>query len=386
MRVGNPIDAYEAHTGYNLKGGIRYLDRHKVYCENYSLLSFWQLENQDDVKINFICRSYRVKSYNCQDRFTAYNEEGDGIKYLDRHMAMCALGEAMKGFEGQWGCWKKNWWGCQDGFRWKYTCCSADSFDPTRQPVAKPTNNPLSEPDSPTLKPTYSPISTPTVKPTYEPTKIPTLEPTIGKPPPDVSRQEVDNLSEEGKEDVLVINEDRDSIPPQPEKQPMDPLEADPLKEIMPLQEKLEEEFPAPFSIGNVKICPFTFTKKASRKNIPEGCAIISTSILDLLKVNATAPSAYICGYEQAMLNDASLIRAGFLRAEKKSYVSDIIPGPQTSVSFFTTSDFTQTDYTFTSGFHPYLTKINLNGGVVKSLIFKSTSSMDISYPEECLM
>ena len=106
------------------------------------------------VYIQFTCKSYDVKSYNCRDRYTAYNE-GGSIRYLDRHEAMCQDDEAMKGFEGQWGCWDKRWWGCADGFRWKYTCCSARSFDPTSQPVAKPTNNPIAKP---TLFPTFSPV------------------------------------------------------------------------------------------------------------------------------------------------------------------------------------------------------------------------------------
>jgi hypothetical protein len=145
------------------------------------------------------------------------------------------------------------------------------------------------------------------------------------------------------------------------------------------------EIIPAPFSIGNVKICPFIFIKKADEAESLGGCALISVSVLNDLKVNANAFSAYICGGGQIMLNDNSLMQAGFLDAQKKSYISDIIPGSQTSVTFFLRNDFNGTKYTFTSGFHPYLTKINLpDGAIVKSLIYKSTVAPDMNLPKEC--
>ena len=175
-----------------------------------------------------------------------------------------------------------------------------------------------------------------------------------------MSQEEAKKLLEEGQEQAVEVEEEKEEIPPP------------------------SGIIPAPFSVGNVKFCPFTFIKKAHEVESIGGCALISVSVLNELKVNATAFSAYICGGGELMVNDTSLIRAGFLDAQKKSYISDIIPGSQTSVTFFLRNDFNGTKYTFTSGFHPYLTKINLPGGFVKSLIYKSSVSLNMNFPVEC--
>ena len=366
-------------SDYNENGDIRRLDRHNVICNDNSLLTQWHLSsNWGQVRIEYTCKRYPVKSYNCFDKYTDQNEDG-WINMLDRHWAMCGEREAMKGFQGQYFRWKCEWWGCKDGFRWKYTCCSADAYDPTPQPIARPTMSPspnptlsptfapveipIIEPTSspvpnptplPTLNPTNSPISTPTYNPTNAPTIKPTLEPTIGKPPPGMSKQEADKLLAEGREQAMEVEEEQDQI------------------------------LPTPFSVGTVKICPFNFIKTADEVESRGGCALISVSVLNDLKINGTAFAAYICGGGVANVNDTSLIQAGFLDAEKKSYISDIIPGSQTSVTFFLRNDFNGTKYTFTSGFHPYFTKIKLPGGKVASLIFQSTASPSMNLPSEC--
>jgi hypothetical protein len=366
-------------TDYNSNGNIKYLDRHNVICRDGWLMTQWHLASSNgNVRIEYMCKHYPVKSYNCYDKYTDQNEEGT-IQSLDRHWAMCDEDSAMKGFQGQFFCWQRQWWGCRDGFRWKYTCCKADAYDPTPQPIARPTSNPIAiptvsptfapvalpiiEPTAspvpnptalPTLTPTNSPISTPTFNPTNAPTMKPTLEPTLGKPPPGMSKQEADKLLAEGREQAMEVEIEEEQI------------------------------LPAPFSVGAAKICPFSFIKKPDEVESLGGCALISVSVLNELMVNATAFSAYICGGGEAMVNDISLIQAGFLDANKKSYISDIIPGSQTSVTFFLRNDFNGTKYTFTSGFHPYLTKINLNGGFVKSLTFQSTASPRMILPSEC--
>ena len=139
----------------------------------------------------------------------------------------------------------------------------------------------------------------------------------------------------------------------------------------------------APFSIGNVTICPFTFTKMAGSVMVYGGCTLISNSVLKDLTVGDTALSAYICGIGEAMVNYTMLVQAGILNVEKKSNISEVIPGAETSVTFFSTKDFKGSKFTYTSGFHPYLDKINLSD-IIKSLIFKSIAAPKINFPEEC--
>jgi len=369
-------------TNYNQNGHIALLDRHHVICQDGWLLSAWRLTSHwGQVRIEYTCKHYPVKSYWCYDKYTDLNEDGT-IQSLDKHYAFCSGDdEAMKGFQGQYQCWQQNWWGCRNGFRWKFHCCKADAYDPTPKPIANPTSNPIAYPTVsptfapvvlpiinptaspvpnptalPTLTPTNYPISTPTFNPTNEPTIKPTLEPTLGKPPPGISKQEANKLLAEGREQAMEVE----------------------------IEEEQQDKLPAPFSVGAAKICPFSFIKKSDEVESRGGCAIISVLLLNELKLNATAFSAYICGGGNAMVNDTSLIQAGFLDDYKKSYISDIIPGSQTSVTFFLRNDFNGTKYTFTSGFHPYLTKINLPGGFVKSLIFQSTASPKMILPSEC--
>ena len=188
MNVGGPIKGYASSTGSNANGGVVYLDRHRAYCSDDTLMTQWKMNNHWGVRIEFICRGYNVKNYRCEDRYTDFNDPGDGIRYLDRHWAMCRDNEAMRGFEGQTGCREWAWWGCRNnGFRFKYVCCSANTFDPTPQPIASPTSNPVADPTllptmqpvaDPTMNPTETPIANPTHLPTENPVANPTQQPT----------------------------------------------------------------------------------------------------------------------------------------------------------------------------------------------------------------
>ena len=212
MNVGGPTSGYATSTGANSNGGVVYLDRHRAYCSDNTLMTKWKIANVNlgvrsdcrgynvknyrcedrynwGVRIDFICRGYNVKNYRCEDRYTDLNDPGNGIVYLDRHWAMCRDNEALRGFEGQTGCRNWAWWGCREnGFRFKYVCCSANTFDPTPLPIASPTSNPISNPTllptmqpvaDPTMNPTETPISNPTQLPTENPISNPTQQPTF---------------------------------------------------------------------------------------------------------------------------------------------------------------------------------------------------------------
>ena len=194
MKTGDRTSAYGYNSGYNQNGGVIYLDRHNVYCPKNFLMNRFQMRSgkSNTVAFEFTCGSYEVKNYKCDDRYTDLNDPGDGIRYLDRHNAMCKENEAMNGFEGQTKCRDQRWWGCaSNGFRWRYICCSADAFDPTPQPVPNPTMAPVASPtplpssqpvpdpsEIPTPFPVADPTHAPTGAPVADPTKSPTPEPT----------------------------------------------------------------------------------------------------------------------------------------------------------------------------------------------------------------
>ena len=665
MKTGGRTSAYGYNSGFNSNGGIEYLDRHSLICPNDFLLNRFQMKSGmfNTVTFEFTCGSYNVKGYGCQDRYTDLNELGDGIRYLDRHWAMCRDNEAMRGFQGQTGCRDWQWWGCRsNGFRWRYFCCSADAFDPTPQPVPNPTMAPVADPTpvptdkpvadptqeptsypiadpthaptdapvadptkspthepthepspapsliptdiptpepthlpisdptftptlapvakptfeptlsptvnptlapiaDPTFTPTEEPISHPTQKPTFEPTgapvvipeptlepvanptKKPTLEPTqtpISEPTKDpsfqpspsptaepisdptrtptfrptqkptldptfeptinptenpiarpthnptyeptispshkpiatptlepsknptlepISRPTFDPTLEPTKKPTTnptsqPIIEPTESPVSKPTAEPsqtptaeptfrpsfgemqpppgLDPAEIEKLKAegekqraeaeavasqppvvaepeviVAPsadapvLEEKSApgEEKPKPDDVAgelpvivesSYKICPFTLTKHNGDIFVPDGCALISVDPLTDVAVGTRSHSAYVCGKRQAQIGIEQLTKAGLVSQAGASYISTIIPGPLTTVTFFINGDFTGPKYTYTPSFHLELTKTHLpnsdqGNDAVKSITFDTTAPPGTPYPDECL-
>lgn len=159
--------------------------------------------------IAYTCKTYDIGMYLCNDKVTEYADPGppNTLIYLDRHNVQCGPEEGLRGWYGDV---------VNEKFRLHYTCCSAQSneptTDPTQQPSVSPTRNPTMDP---TFAPTHVPSTRPTARPSahftmapsadgtdkpspapsVEPTDAPTAEPSqIPSPEPSQEPSEVFNF------------------------------------------------------------------------------------------------------------------------------------------------------------------------------------------------
>ena len=114
----------------------------------------------------------------CVEQNTGFNDPGNGLLYLDRHLMQCGNNYAITGFKGETS---------RGLFRFVYKCCPGTvtypSTAPTKNPIADPTHGPTQFPvadptKEPISEPTEKPFASPTLAPTHEPTKEPIAEPT----------------------------------------------------------------------------------------------------------------------------------------------------------------------------------------------------------------
>ena len=85
---------------------------------------------------NFECAQFAAsyRPSDCEEKNTGYNDPGNGLIYLDRHLMQCGVRYAITSFKAQ----------LQNGmFRFAYNCCPGTlmypSADPTMKPIADPT-------------------------------------------------------------------------------------------------------------------------------------------------------------------------------------------------------------------------------------------------------
>jgi len=166
-QLGARTAAWGYNTGWQTAGGNIYLDRQHAWCPDRTLMSRIEAKAKHDwgwkFTYDFTCSRYDYEDFACTNHYTAYNDAGDGIIYLDRHSVYCPDNKGLNGFEVQTS------WG---RVRYHYKCCSANGAAPTATPTASPSQNP-------TLQPTLSPTIEPTAKPSREPTTEPTLAPVV---------------------------------------------------------------------------------------------------------------------------------------------------------------------------------------------------------------
>ena len=182
-QLGSRTAAWTYNTGWQAAGGNIYLDRQHAWCPDRTLMSKIEAKAKHHwgwkFTYDFTCSRYDFKDFQCSHHYTAYNDAGDGIIYLDRHTVYCPDDKGLNGFEVQTS------WG---RIRYHYKCCSAYGAAPTAAPVAVPTAAPIATPTAtptnapvanPTQVPTFEPSLSPTTKPTAKPSREPTTEPTL---------------------------------------------------------------------------------------------------------------------------------------------------------------------------------------------------------------
>jgi len=350
MKVMGPLNTYSSDTGFNSNGNIKFLNRHKAYCNNDYLMSYWKLVSSwGNVKIDFTCRRYAVKSYHCEDRYTDFNDPNGGIRNLDRHWVMCRDDEALKGFEGQTGCWDRKWWGCEDGFRWKYVCCSADSYDPTPQPIARPTHHPVS---SPTLKPTENPTDSPTYHPSPIPSQYPVADPTL-QPTLNPTQNPTENPTFHPTLSPTVKSTDNPTAKPttgHPSAQPTVSPTHKPSLEPVVLK-------------GNM--CTYEFVKGKTSAEVSPGCALITGEDIDKMLPGQDTHALYVCATRDvsAYLNKQLLVEYGM--EGDQSY---IFPGRDTDVIMYSDDNF-QGSKVYNDGIKAFIGNQNVNSLVVQSIV-----------------
>lgn len=186
-QLGGRTAAWGYNTGWQTAGSNIYLDRQHAWCPDRTLMSRIEAKSKNEwgwkFTYDFTCSRYDFKDFTCTSHYTAYNDAGDGIIYLDRHSVYCPDNKGLSGFEVQTS------WG---RIRYHYKCCNAYGAAPTAAPIAIPTSAPIADPTAapttspvanptqlPTIEPSLSPTTKPTAKPSREPTTEPTLAPVI---------------------------------------------------------------------------------------------------------------------------------------------------------------------------------------------------------------
>jgi hypothetical protein len=216
-------------------------------------------------------------------------------------------------------------------------------------------------------------------------------------PPPGLDPAEVERLKIEGEKQRAEAEE----VANQPPVVSVPEVIVAPSKDAPIIEEKNVpgEDKPRPADVAGelpvivestYKICPFTLTKHNGDIFVPDGCALVSVDPLLEVAVGTKSHSAYICGKRQAQIGIDQLTKAGLVSQAGASYISTIIPGPLTTVTFFISEDFTGPKYTYTPNFHLELTKTHLpnsdlGNDAVKSIIFDTTAPPGTPYPDECL-
>jgi hypothetical protein len=215
-------------------------------------------------------------------------------------------------------------------------------------------------------------------------------------PPPGLDPAEVARLKKEGEKQRAEAEEAEITS------EPSEPVVIVPPKENAPVIEEknvnCEKKLKPDLVIEELliqdeetyKICPFSLTKHHGDIIVPDGCALISVNPLTQVPVGTKSHSIYVCGKSQAKIGIERLTKAGLISISGKSYISTIIPGPLTTVTFFINEDFTGPKYTYTPKLHYDLTQTHLpnsNQGddAVKSIIFDTTAPPGTPYPDECL-
>ena len=435
------IKTFTRETSNTQNGGLTYLDRQYVHCPDNSFLSQFRVTSSNwwVVRFNFKCQEFEMKSMKCDTRYTKDDEEGDGIRYLDRHKMYCRDDEFLKGFGGNnpW-CLKRNWvgWCTSQAFRWKYECCKAEQLDPTpmpissptkipishptHKPISHPTNEPISDPThEPVAHPTHSPTDHPVASPTDEPVSSPTLAP---NPFPTMApnRQEEIKLEQqqeaEAKAQIEILDEKKEEIVKEIEanKDKAADVEGedekkDALKEISILKEKLdvinsnlevnqnildavvilEKE------VAKGLICPFKFESGVTKLEIPTGCAFFG--VVDAnwseQKIKNT-PALYVCASETTPveLTTKDLLHYGLVKDSGKSDISMIQPGTHTTVKFYSKDNQAGdagkfTDSTFKALFeYKYKSSsIEANDNVLSALITSTVAEKSVESCEELI-
>jgi len=178
-----PFNYDRFNGGPQATGGLEFLDRQHIWCPENSFLATWNANNNNgDMQIVFDCARIANRDNTCVDKYTAYNDKGFDIIFLDRHRLQCDTNSAMRGWEVQTS---------GNNIRFHYQCCGGHALYPTAlptlAPIANPTKNPIANPTekpvaNPTLAPTFSPtpvpIADPTKQPIADPTNNPIAEPT----------------------------------------------------------------------------------------------------------------------------------------------------------------------------------------------------------------
>jgi len=160
--LANGVQAVDGLSGI-LKGedtgGLEFLDRQRVFCPTNQYLGSWSfmLDGNERLAMRFKCMELKnTDSYQCEDKYTAWNDRGDNIYYLDRHRVECPEHTALGGWEGITG-QKGNsppvpnpipgdWKNKAGVFAIHYTCCSAEVSSPTMSPISLPTIKPTQMP------------------------------------------------------------------------------------------------------------------------------------------------------------------------------------------------------------------------------------------------
>ena len=394
--ISKHVKTYTRETQNSQNGGIVYLDRQYVNCPDNSFLSQFRLTSANwwVVRFNFKCLEFETKSVKCTTRYTGKDEEGDGIRFLDRHKVSCNDDEFLKGFGGDSpGCYKRNWFNVcvSEAFRFKYECCKAEQLDPTPMPISKPTQNPVADPthkpisdptkepvahptshpvadpthsptDHPVAHPTHSPTDHPVASPTDEPISSPTLAP---NPFPTMApnRQEEIKLEKqqevEAKAEIEALEEKKDEVVEeiQANKEKIADAENEEekknaVKEISRLEGKLnvinsnievnqnnldavailEKE------VQKGLVCPFEFESGVTKLIIPSGCSFFGVTDVNWSeqKIKNT-PALYVCTSEPSPLEltTKELKHYGLVKESGKSDISFIQPGVDSTVKFY---------------------------------------------------
>jgi hypothetical protein len=181
----SPTAKYGYNTGWQEYGGVVYMDRQNANCPDRMFMTQFKGSTGNwwwgsRLTFDFQCAYFNVQqnTIDCRTFGTGWNDPGPSntVIYLDRHNVECPQNMALKGFQGSTGCF--GWW-CRTVYEYKYTCCSAQTYAPTANPIASPTFKPTNSPIAyPTFSPTKDPTHNPTKEPVADPTSMPVSDPT----------------------------------------------------------------------------------------------------------------------------------------------------------------------------------------------------------------
>ena len=172
--------------------GIIYLDRQRVECPGETFISSIEMKSAGrDIFFRTTCSTYAVKREDCESIHSGYNDPGYALIFLDRHDLRCPEGKALTGFRGA----------TKDGiFEFQGECCGGIYEAPTMAPTIAPTFAPVPEP-------TEAPVATPTLSPTELPYKEPIISSMYAVQEPGILAVKHDKCKETSGGELAAMDE-----------------------------------------------------------------------------------------------------------------------------------------------------------------------------------